>query len=39
MNVWYFLYRVGEPVPDFDAWIQTIPGDHPRMREMVTQDA
>ena len=35
MNVWYFLFRVGEPVPRFEAWVQTIPGDHPRMREMV----
>lgn len=35
MNVWYFLFRVGEPVPPFEAWVQTIPGDHPRMREMV----
>ncbi|MDQ2992529.1 MAG: DNA-3-methyladenine glycosylase I [Candidatus Eremiobacteraeota bacterium] len=37
MNAWYFLFRVGEPVPDFDAWVTTIPGDHPRMREMVDQ--
>jgi hypothetical protein len=35
MNAWYFLFRVGEPVPRFEAWVQTIPGDHPRMREMV----
>lgn len=35
MNVWYFLFRVREPVPRFDAWVKTIPGDHPRMREMV----
>lgn len=35
MNVWYFLFRVGEPVPTFEGWVQTIPGDHPRMREMV----
>lgn len=35
MNVWYVLFRVGEPVPDFETWVQTIPGDHPRMREMV----
>jgi 3-methyladenine DNA glycosylase Tag len=35
MNAWYFLFRVGEPVPPFDAWVTTIPGDHPRMREMV----
>jgi Methyladenine glycosylase len=35
MNVWYFLFRVGEPVPRFEPWVETIPGDHPRMREMV----
>lgn len=35
MNVWYFLFRVREPVPRFDAWVTTIPGEHPRMREMV----
>jgi len=35
MNVWYFLFRVGEPVPRFEQWVETIPGDHPRMREMV----
>ncbi|MBV8333237.1 MAG: DNA-3-methyladenine glycosylase I [Candidatus Eremiobacteraeota bacterium] len=35
MNVWYFLFRVGEPVPRFDAWVESIPGKHPRMREMV----
>ena len=35
MNVWYFLFRVGEPVPEFESWVKTIPGDHPRMREMV----
>jgi len=35
MNVWYFLFRVGEGVPRFEDWVQTIPGDHPRMREMV----
>ena len=35
MNVWYFLFRVGESVPRFEDWVQTIPGDHPRMREMV----
>lgn len=35
MNVWYFLFRVGEPVPRFETWVQTIPGEHPRMREMV----
>jgi DNA-3-methyladenine glycosylase I len=35
LNVWYFLFRTGEPVPTFEAWVATIPGDHPRMREMV----
>ncbi len=35
MNVWYFLFRTSHPVPRFEAWVRTIPGDHPRMREMV----
>jgi DNA-3-methyladenine glycosylase I len=35
MNVWYVLFRCGEPVPRFEAWVKTIPGEHPRMREMV----
>lgn len=35
MNVWYVLFRTGEPVPRFEEWVKTIPGDHPRMREMV----
>lgn len=35
MNAYYFLFRVGEPVPDFGEWVKTIPGDHPRMKEMV----
>jgi hypothetical protein len=35
MNAWYFLFRVGEPVPRFERWAKTIPGEHPRMREMV----
>lgn len=35
MNVWYFLFRVGEPVPRFEEWVKTIQGDHPRMKEMV----
>ncbi len=35
MNVWYFLFRVREPVPKFEKWVTTIPGDHPRMKQMV----
>lgn len=35
MNVWYFLFRVHEPVPQFEHWVKTIPGEHPRMKEMV----
>jgi DNA-3-methyladenine glycosylase I len=35
MNVWYVLFRCGEPVPRFEPWVKTIPGEHPRMREMV----
>jgi hypothetical protein len=35
MNVWYWLFRTGHPVPRFESWVETIPGDHPRMREMV----
>jgi DNA-3-methyladenine glycosylase I len=35
LSVYYLLFRVGEPVPPFEEWEQTIEGDHPRMREMV----
>jgi 3-methyladenine DNA glycosylase Tag len=35
LSVYYFLFRVGEPVPRFETWETTVPGDHPRMREMV----
>ncbi len=35
MNVWYFLFRTGEPVPRFETWVKTIRGEHPRMQEMV----
>jgi DNA-3-methyladenine glycosylase I len=35
MNVWYFLFRTGEPVPRFESWVKSIRGEHPRMREMV----
>lgn len=37
LSVYYFLFRVNEPVPPFEEWVQTVPGDHPRMREMVAQ--
>ena len=35
LSAYYFLFRVKEPVPAFEAWEKTVPGDHPRMREMV----
>ena len=35
MNVWYFLFRTGQPVPRFEMWVRSIRGEHPRMREMV----
>lgn len=35
LSVYYFLFRVSEPVPDFDIWVKTIAGEHPRMKEMV----
>jgi 3-methyladenine DNA glycosylase Tag len=35
LSAYYFLFRVGEPVPRFEEWEKTVPGDHPRMREMV----
>lgn len=35
LSAYYFLFRVGEPVPEFEGWLKTIKGEHPRMREMV----
>jgi 3-methyladenine DNA glycosylase Tag len=35
LSVYYFLFRVKEPVPPFEQWVATIEGDHPRMKEMV----
>ena len=35
LSIYYFLFRVKEPVPDFHEWIKTIEGNHPRMKEMV----
>lgn len=37
MSVWYFLFRASRPVPRFETWVKTIPGEHPRMREMVAR--
>lgn len=35
LSVYYLLFLAGEDVPPFEEWERTIPGDHPRMREMV----
>jgi DNA-3-methyladenine glycosylase I len=35
LSAYYFLFRVGERVPHFEDWEKTVPGDHPRMREMI----
>ena len=35
LNCYYFLFRVKHPVPKFETWVRTIPGEHPRMLEMV----
>jgi 3-methyladenine DNA glycosylase Tag len=35
LSVYYLLFLVGEDVPPFEEWERTIPGDHPRMREMI----
>ncbi len=35
LSVYYFTFLVGERVPRFEDWEQTIAGDHPRMREMI----
>jgi len=37
LSVYYFLFRVKEPVPPFEKWITTIDGNHPRMKEMIDQ--
>ena len=37
ISAYYFLYRVGERVPPFAKWIETVEGDHPRVREMVAK--
>jgi len=35
LSVYYFMFCVGERVPRFEDWERSIPGDHPRMREMI----
>jgi hypothetical protein len=35
LSVYYLLFLVGEDVPPFEEWERRVPGDHPRMREMV----
>jgi 3-methyladenine DNA glycosylase Tag len=35
LSAYYLLFRTGEPVPRFEDWEKTVPGDHPRMREMI----
>ncbi len=35
LSAYYFVFLVGERVPPFETWERTIPGDHPRMREMI----
>ncbi|MDQ6781811.1 MAG: DNA-3-methyladenine glycosylase I [Candidatus Eremiobacteraeota bacterium] len=35
ISAYYFLFRVGEPVPPFAGWSTTVKGEHPRIREMV----
>jgi 3-methyladenine DNA glycosylase Tag len=35
VSVYYLLFLTKEDVPPFELWEQTVPGDHPRMREMV----
>ncbi len=35
LSIYYFVFLTGGRVPRFEAWEGTVPGDHPRMREMV----
>lgn len=35
VSVYYFLFRVGEPVPPYAQWATTVDGIHPRVREML----
>lgn len=36
LSTYYWLFRTGALVPDFDEWLKGQERDHPRMREMVT---
>jgi 3-methyladenine DNA glycosylase Tag len=36
LSTYYWLFRTGGPVPDFDEWLKGQERDHPRMREMVS---
>lgn len=35
LSVYYLLFLTGGDVPPFEEWERTVPGDHPRMREMI----
>ena len=35
LSAYYVVFLLGGDVPRFEAWERTIPGDHPRMREMI----
>ncbi len=35
LNVYYWRFRTGAPVPDLEEWMRDQDRDHPRMREMV----
>jgi hypothetical protein len=37
LSVYYFLFRVGEPVPPYAEWAKTVEGTHPRVREMLAR--
>ncbi len=37
LSAYYVVFRLGGDVPAFEAWERTIPGEHPRMREMIAQ--
>jgi hypothetical protein len=35
LSLYYWLFRTGLPVPQFERWLERQDRDHPRMREMV----